>query len=94
VLDADDYPIGSRTEMLVDHAGLRQLRSEPYDITMLLLPAITVAGLAVAHLVRNTARRRRLRRFLTMPQPVRPVRASPYSLKGRRSSPVPVPVPG
>jgi hypothetical protein len=76
VLDGDDYPIGSRTEVLIDHAGLQQLRSEPYDITMLLLPTITAAGLAVAHLVRTAARRRSLRRFLIVPQPVRPVRAS------------------
>ncbi|MEV0902557.1 hypothetical protein [Actinoplanes sp. NPDC049802] len=76
VLDANDYPIGSRTEVLVDNAGLRQLRSEPYDITMLLLPAVTAAGLAVAHLVRIAARRRDLRRLLTGPQPVRPARAA------------------
>jgi hypothetical protein len=76
VLDGDDYPIGSSTEVLVDSAGLRQLRSEPYDITMLLLPTVTTAGLAVAYLVGTAARRRSLRRLLTGPQPVRPVRAA------------------
>ncbi len=75
VVAADDYPVGSRAEILVDDAGLRQLRSEPYDLTMLLLPAVAAAGLGVAYLVRVASWRRALRRFLAGPQAVRPVRA-------------------
>ncbi|MBB2947564.1 hypothetical protein FB565_007335 [Actinoplanes lutulentus] len=75
VFEPADYPVGSRVEVLVDDAGLRQLSSEPYDITVLLLPLVTVAGAGVALLVRAGSRRRVLRRFLAEPQPVRAVQA-------------------
>ncbi|WP_433832211.1 hypothetical protein ACQP2E_15545 [Actinoplanes sp. CA-015351] len=73
VLEPADYPVGSRVGVLVDDAGLRQLSSEPYDITVLLLPLVTMAGAGFALLVRAGSRRRALRRFLAGPQPVRAV---------------------
>jgi hypothetical protein len=75
VLEPADYPLGARVDVLVDDAGLRQLRSEPYDITILLVPAVTLAGAGVALLARALTRRRALRRFLAEPRPVRAVQA-------------------
>ncbi|BAL89172.1 hypothetical protein AMIS_39520 [Actinoplanes missouriensis 431] len=58
VLDAADYPVGSRVEVLIDDTRMRQLRTEPYDITILLLPTITAAGAGAALLtvVRQSVR--------------------------------------
>ncbi|SDS36201.1 hypothetical protein [Actinoplanes derwentensis] len=75
VLYAGDYPIGDPVELLVDDEGLRQLRSEPYDISLLLIPLVLVAGAGVALTSRAVARQRTLRRFFDGPQPARPVRA-------------------
>ncbi|MEU4564610.1 hypothetical protein AB0F72_40030 [Actinoplanes sp. NPDC023936] len=62
VLDATDYPVGSRVEVLIDDTHMRQLRTEPYDITILLLPAITAAGAGAALLVRTAVSGGLLRR--------------------------------
>jgi hypothetical protein len=74
VLSTDDYPPGSPVEVLVDDAGLRQLRSQPYDLTPLLTWSLGGLGLAVALLVRALQRRRDLRALFARPQPVRTVR--------------------
>ncbi|MEU4688944.1 hypothetical protein [Actinoplanes sp. NPDC023714] len=57
VLAAGDYPVGSRVEVLVDDDGLRQLASEPYDITILLVPTVTAGGVGAALLARAAGRR-------------------------------------
>ncbi|SDT20152.1 hypothetical protein [Actinoplanes derwentensis] len=59
VLSASDYPIGTPVELLVDDDGLRQLRSEPYDISFsLLLPLVIGAGAGVALIARAAPHRR------------------------------------
>lgn len=58
VLTVRDYPIGLEVELLVDGAGLRQLRTEPYDYTLPILPLTTLAGAGVALLARAASRRR------------------------------------
>ncbi|BBH69145.1 hypothetical protein ACTI_58300 [Actinoplanes sp. OR16] len=75
VLEPLDYPVGSRVEVLIDDAGLRQLSSEPYDITILFVPFVTLAGVGAALLARAVTRRRALLRFFSSPQPARPVHA-------------------
>ncbi|MEV6923755.1 hypothetical protein AB0M46_04465 [Dactylosporangium sp. NPDC051485] len=74
VLAASDYPVGSRVEVLVDGAGLRQLSTEPYDITVLFLPLVPVVGGGVALLARAYGRRRMLHRLFAEPQAVHAVR--------------------
>ncbi|WP_430782075.1 hypothetical protein [Actinoplanes sp. G11-F43] len=75
VLAATDYPIGTPVELLVDDDGLRQLRSEPYDITWLLLPLTVGAGAGLALIARAGTRHRALRRLFDHDRPFRPVRA-------------------
>lgn len=74
-LSASDYPIGTPVELLIDGAGLRQLRSEPYDITYLLLPLTVAAGAGVALIARAGTRHRVLRRIFEHDRPFRTIRA-------------------
>ena len=69
-----DHPVGSQVQVAVDDAGLRQLRSEPYDVTPWLALAVLIAGAAAALLARAVQQRRDLRMFFATPQPVRAVR--------------------
>ena len=69
-----DYPAGSTVQLYVDDQGLRQLRSEPYDVTRWLALAVAAAGTGAALLARVRRRRRDLRLFFGQPQPVRAVR--------------------
>jgi hypothetical protein len=74
VLSRADYPVGSEVQLYIDGQGLRQLRSEPYDVTPWLAPVVIAAGLGVAAAARVGRRRRGLRALFDDPQPVRPVR--------------------
>ncbi|MFB9185307.1 hypothetical protein ACFFX1_44920 [Dactylosporangium sucinum] len=74
VLSASDYPVGLRVEVLMDDAGLRQLSTEPYDITVLFLPLVPVVGGGVGLLAQAYGRRRMLRRLFAEPQAVHAVR--------------------
>jgi hypothetical protein len=69
-----DYPVGSAVRLTVDDRGLRQLRSEPYDITPWLALAVAAAGFGAALLARVARQRRELRLFFATPQPVRAAR--------------------
>jgi hypothetical protein len=69
-----DYPVGSPVQLYVDDRGLRQLRSEPYNVTPGLALAVVAAGLGAALLAAVGQRRRELRKFFETPQPVRAVR--------------------
>jgi hypothetical protein len=74
VLSPDDYPVGSEVRLAVDGQGLRQLVSEPYDITPWLAPVVIALGAGAAEAARVRRRRRGLRSLFDDPQPVRPVR--------------------
>jgi hypothetical protein len=74
VLSPDDYPVGSEVRFAVDGQGLRQLVSEPYDITPWLAPVVIALGAGAAEAARVRRRRRGLRSLFDDPQPVRPVR--------------------
>ena len=73
-LTPQDYPVGGPVQLYVDADGLRQLRSEPYDVTPWLALAVAAAGVGAALLERVRQRRRELRLFFAQPQPVRAVR--------------------
>ncbi|GIG89448.1 hypothetical protein [Plantactinospora endophytica] len=74
VYDAADYPVGATVDVAVDDAGLRQLVSEPYDLTpwLALVVVLGLLGLGVGW--RGTARVRAGRRFFRRPQPISAVR--------------------
>jgi hypothetical protein len=73
VLSVAGYPVGSHVEFAIDD-GLRQLRSEPYDITPWLALVAVAGGTGAAAAARVGRRRRGLRALFRNPQPVRPVR--------------------
>ncbi|MEU0556683.1 hypothetical protein [Dactylosporangium sp. NPDC006015] len=75
VVAASAYPVDGRVQVLVDAAGLRQLSTEPYDITVLYLPSVLVVGGGGALLARSCTRRRMLHRLFAQPQAVYAVRA-------------------
>ncbi|MFF5083317.1 hypothetical protein ACFY36_40255 [Actinoplanes sp. NPDC000266] len=75
VLDATDYPVGSEVEFLVDDAGLRQVRAEPYDLTVWYVLFVAMIGQGIARLLRAGELRRGRLRFFAEPQPARAVRA-------------------
>jgi hypothetical protein len=68
------YPVGTPVQVALDGDGLRQLRSEPYDVTPWLALVVALTGLGAALLARAAQRRRELRLFFATPQPVRAVR--------------------
>ncbi|AVT38910.1 hypothetical protein [Plantactinospora sp. BB1] len=70
VLDAAAYPVGSTVELAVDDAGLRQLVTEPYDLTPWLALVVVLALLGLGVGWRAAARVRAGRRFFRRPQPV------------------------
>src|SRR6266511_1371329 len=70
VLDAVHHPAGSRLALRVDRAGLRQPVGEEYDASGWYVPAILLAGLALAGVARDRQRRHGLRRLVGQPQPV------------------------
>ncbi|MDR7277593.1 hypothetical protein [Catenuloplanes atrovinosus] len=74
VLAATDYPVGATVPVLVDAAGLRQLRTEPYDITLLFVVATVEAGAGAALLSLARAWDRGLHALFTTAQPVREAR--------------------
>jgi hypothetical protein len=74
VLSVAGYPVGSAVAYSVDDHGLRQLRSEPYDLTPWLVIVMIAGGLGVAAAARVGRRRRGLRALFQEPQPVRSVR--------------------
>ncbi|XVU29254.1 hypothetical protein ACQPZJ_19960 [Actinoplanes sp. CA-054009] len=75
VLDAADYPVGSQVEFLVDDAGLRQLRAEPYDLTVWYVVFVAMIGQGIARLLRAGELRRGRLSFFAEPRPARGVRA-------------------
>src|SRR6266545_1953627 len=70
LLDAVHHPAGSRLALRVDRAGLRQPVGEEYDASGWYVPAILLAGLALAGVARDRQRRHGLRRLVGQPQPV------------------------
>jgi hypothetical protein len=70
VLDADEYPIGSRMDLYVDDRGLHQPVSEPYDATGWLLLGVFLAALAAAAAGRGVEAARAPRRLFEEEQPV------------------------
>lgn len=95
VIDTADYPVGSTVDVLVDDRGLRQLVSEPYDLSFWLVPTtlLGLAGLGLGWRVRAGMRARR--RFFLQPQPLSTVnvdrfgnRVYIYAGSGRDARPV------
>jgi hypothetical protein len=74
VLAPHDYPVGTEVRFRVDAQGLRQLVSEPYDVTPWLAPVVIALGVGAAEAARVRRRRRGLHALFADPQPVRPVR--------------------
>ncbi|MGI5147673.1 hypothetical protein ACQEVC_15065 [Plantactinospora sp. CA-294935] len=74
VADSADYPVGSTVRIALDDAGLRQLVSEPYDLTPWLALAVLLGatGLGLSWRVAGSALAGR--RFFRRPQPVSTVR--------------------
>lgn len=70
LLDADRHPAGSRLALRVDGAGLRQPVSEEYDASGWYLPAVLLAGFALAGAARARQQRRGQRRLFEQAQPV------------------------
>src|SRR4051812_5353784 len=71
---AERQPGSTRLAGGVDHHGLWQLRSEPYDVTPLVTFVVVAAGLGVALLAVTGRRRHDLRALFATPQALRPVR--------------------
>src|SRR6266511_2634476 len=69
-VDLVHHPAGSRLALRVDRAGLRQPVGEEYDASGWYVPAILLAGLALAGVARDRQRRHGLRRLVGQPQPV------------------------
>jgi hypothetical protein len=70
VLDADEYPVGSRMDLYVDDRGLHQPVSEPYDATGWLLLGVFLAAVAAAAATRAEQLALAPRRLFEDEQPV------------------------
>ena len=79
VADSSQYPVGSRIDLFVDDAGLRQPVSEPFDVTLVLVLAVLAAGAAIACWQRGHRVEAGLRHFLATPQPAQLVRVMQVS---------------
>ncbi|MDG4789730.1 hypothetical protein O7626_28035 [Micromonospora sp. WMMD1102] len=73
VYEPADYPVGSTVEVALDDAGLRQLVSEPYDVTPMLTLVTVLALLGLGVGARAAARVLAGRRFFRRPQPLHTV---------------------
>jgi hypothetical protein len=70
MIDTVHHPAGSRLGLRVDAAGLRQPVGEEYDASGWYLPAVLLAALALAGVMRLRQHRHGLYQLFTRPQPV------------------------